>query len=424
MKEIIVKVENVSKKYKLGQIGGGTLNADLQSLWARIIKKEDPNSKIGQENNRNKEFYALKNISFEIYKGERVGIIGHNGAGKSTLLKLLSRVTTPTKGTIKYKGRIASMLEVGTGFHPELTGRENVFLNGAILGMSRNEISQKFDAIVDFAEMKQFIDTPVKRFSSGMYVKLAFAVAAHLDSEIMIMDEVLAVGDMKFQEKCLGKMDTVSKNDGRTILYVSHNMNTIRQLCNRCIVLDHGEIVFDGEVDKAIDIYLGELNNFGCEHDLSLLDREKNYYTSKLHLNHFSIVNLNDYAINTGERLIGILNYSSNVVIENLKFRVNIKLFDGTPITMSAMKDSTTSVCGENSLTISIDTANLVPGKYSMDIVAYEVNEFGTERIHDVVRRSVPFEIVASKGFNNNIEWKNNLWGNYYCKPIDIINNK
>ena len=256
MSETIIRIDHVSKEYRLGAIGGGTLKGDLQSAWARMRGKEDPNGKIGQTTYHNNDrFLALDDVSFEVKKGEALGIIGHNGAGKSTLLKLLSRVTAPTKGTISYNGRIASMLEVGTGFHPELTGRENVYLNGAILGMTRAEIDRKFDQIVDFAEMEQFIDTPVKRYSSGMYVKLAFAVAAHLDSEIMVMDEVLAVGDMKFQQKCLGKMGDAANQEGRTVLYVSHNMNTIRQLCTRCIVLDHGKVVFDGDVEEAIDIY-------------------------------------------------------------------------------------------------------------------------------------------------------------------------
>lgn len=206
MSETIIKIDHVSKEYRLGAIGGGTLRGDLQSWWARLRGKDDPNLQIGKTAyNGNEKFLALDDVSFEVRKGEAVGIIGHNGAGKSTLLKLLSRVTAPTKGSIGYNGRISSMLEVGTGFHPELTGRENVYMNGAILGMTKAEISRKFDQIVEFAEMEKFIDTPVKRYSSGMYVKLAFAVAAHLDSEILVMDEVLAVGDMKFQQKCLGK---------------------------------------------------------------------------------------------------------------------------------------------------------------------------------------------------------------------------
>ena len=250
MSELMLKIENVKKEYKLGQIGGTTLRDELQRLSAKIRKKEDPTRKVGAKNyNQGEKFMALNGVSFEVKKGERVGIIGHNGAGKSTLLKLISRITAPTKGTISLNGRVASMLEVGTGFHPELTGRENVYMNGAILGMTKKEIDRKIDDIIDFSEVRQFIDTPVKRYSSGMYVKLAFSVAAHLDSEIMIMDEVLAVGDMAFQQKCLNKMRDVSNSEGRTILYVSHNMNTIRNLCERVIVLSKGQKIFDGDVE-------------------------------------------------------------------------------------------------------------------------------------------------------------------------------
>lgn len=251
-KPIILKVQNLKKKYKLGLIGGGSLQADLISAWSKLRNKEDPNTQIGSEQVSSGSFFALKGISFEVREGDRLGIIGGNGAGKSTTLKILSHVTSPTEGEVYLNGRISSLLEVGTGFHPELTGRENIYLNGAILGMTKKEVSEKIEDIIDFSECRQFIDTPVKRYSSGMYVKLAFAVAAHLNSEILIMDEVLAVGDMKFQKKCLNKMKSLATDENRTILYVSHNMNTIKQLCNRCIVLDKGEIIFDGGVDQAI----------------------------------------------------------------------------------------------------------------------------------------------------------------------------
>ena len=255
-KEIMIRVRDVKKKYKLGQIGGGTLRGDLQSWWARVRGKEDPNTLIGTDQRLiGTTFMALNGVSFEVRKGEAVGIIGSNGAGKSTLLKLLTHVTAPTEGDIDLYGRVASMLEVGTGFHPEMTGRENVYLNGAILGMTRAEIDAKMSEIIEFSEVGDFIDTPVKRYSSGMYVKLAFSVAAHLDSEIMIMDEVLAVGDMKFQKKCLTKMRQAAQRDGKTVLYVSHNMATIRNLCDRCIVLDQGKVIFDGDVEEAIAIY-------------------------------------------------------------------------------------------------------------------------------------------------------------------------
>ena len=256
-REIAIRLSGVKKMYKLGQIGGGTLRGDLESWWARVRGKEDPNTKIGTDQRLiGQTFMALNGIDLTVYKGEALGIIGGNGAGKSTMLKLLSRVTAPTAGKIWLNGRVASMLEVGTGFNGEMTGRENIYMNGAILGMTKAEIDAKMEDIIEFSEVREFIDTPVKRYSSGMYVKLAFSVAAHLDSEIMIMDEVLAVGDMAFQKKCLNKMRDAAKKEGRTVLYVSHNMNTIRQLCDRCIVLDKGKVVFEGDVEEAIDIYM------------------------------------------------------------------------------------------------------------------------------------------------------------------------
>lgn len=258
MDKTVIKVENLSKEYRFGVIGHGTLHKDIQSWWARIRGKEDPNSKISLHSGpalTGERFWALKDISFEVKKGEVLGIIGCNGAGKSTLLKILSRVTTPTEGIIKVKGRIASLLEVGTGFHPELTGRENVYLNGMLHGMSKTEVKNEFDEIVDFSGVERFIDTPVKRYSSGMKVRLGFAVAAHLKPEILIVDEVLAVGDAEFRRKCLGKMRDVSEG-GRTVLFVSHNMNAIRQLCHRGIVLEEGKIVHRGPTDEIVDKYL------------------------------------------------------------------------------------------------------------------------------------------------------------------------
>lgn len=255
-----IQVTNLSKAYQLGKIGTGTISRDLERWVARVRGREDPYLKIGETNDRTTKgssniVWSLKDINFNIEQGDAVGIIGRNGAGKSTLLKLLSRVTAPTTGNIKVKGRIASLLEVGTGFHPELSGRENIFLNGAILGMRKKEIASKFDEIVDFAGVERYVDTPVKRYSSGMYVRLAFAVAAHLESEILIVDEVLAVGDAEFQKKCLGKMGEVSQGEGRTVLFVSHNMASVKQLCKKGIVLDKGSIGYNGLVENAIQFY-------------------------------------------------------------------------------------------------------------------------------------------------------------------------
>jgi lipopolysaccharide transport system ATP-binding protein len=260
MSNTVISVENVTKTYRLGQIGGGTLKGDVARWWAMLRGQPDPNLKIGEEHHARKmgdQFWALQDVSFEVKEGEVLGIIGRNGAGKSTLLKILSQVTTPTSGQIKIKGRIASLLEVGTGFNPEMTGRENIFLNGAILGMTKAEIRKKFDEIVAFSGIEEFIDTPVKRYSSGMYVRLAFAVAAHLESEILILDEVLAVGDSEFQKKCLGKMDDVSKS-GRTILFVSHNMTAMRALCNQCVLMWNGKVVAEGNAGDVIQQHLGK----------------------------------------------------------------------------------------------------------------------------------------------------------------------
>ena len=262
MSATVISVQNVSKCYRLGLIGGGTLHDDFERWWAKARGRPDPLLKIGQEDQSNGQgeyIWALRDVSIEVKEGEVLGIIGRNGAGKSTLLKILSRVTAPTAGQVKIKGRVASLLEVGTGFHPELTGRENIYLNGAILGMTRQEIKRKYDEIVAFAEVEKYLDTPVKRYSSGMYVRLAFAVAAHLEPEILLVDEVLAVGDAQFQKKCLGKMGDVAQ-EGRTVLFVSHNMGAIQRLCKRCIVMGQGSVALDGEVSHAVGHYLESKN--------------------------------------------------------------------------------------------------------------------------------------------------------------------
>ena len=255
-----IQIENVSKMYRIGQIGTGTISHDLNRWWCKLRGKPDPYQRIGKVNDRENSggdyVWALKDVNLNIEQGQILGIIGRNGAGKSTLLKLLSRVTAPTTGDIRVKGRLASLLEVGTGFHPELTGRENIFLNGAILGMTRVEIRRQFDAIVDFSGCDKYIDTPVKRYSSGMHVRLAFAVAAHLESEILVVDEVLAVGDADFQSRCLGKMEDVSRTDGRTILFVSHNMGAVKKLCPHSALVQHGQVTLCGDTTNVINAYL------------------------------------------------------------------------------------------------------------------------------------------------------------------------
>lgn len=310
---LALKAENISKQYRLGQVGTGTLSHDLNRLWAQLLGKEDPYLKIGESNDRTTKgeseyVWSLRDINFEIEQGDAVGIIGRNGAGKSTLLKLLSKVTQPTTGKIYTKGRIASLLEVGTGFHPEMTGRENVFLNGAILGMTRKEITRKFDEIVDFSGVERYIDTPVKRYSSGMYVRLAFAVAAHLESEILIVDEVLAVGDAEFQKKCLGKMGDVSKGEGRTVLFVSHNMAAVKQLTSNCIMLSQGEIQCIGETDKVISYYAK--SNTSEVHSSWIGSKIAN--SGEIEIKKVEIVDNNSFGISNDEPLV------CNVFLKNI----------------------------------------------------------------------------------------------------------
>jgi len=281
-----IEFENVGKQYRLGLVSTQTLSHDLNRWWTVNVRhKEDPYLRIGETNDRSVKgasdyVWALKDINFKVEQGDVVGIIGRNGAGKSTLLKLLSKVTAPTTGCIRARGRIGSLLEVGTGFHPEMTGRENIYMNGAILGMTKHEISRKLDEIVDFSGCERYLDTPVKRYSSGMMVRLGFAVAAHLDPEILVVDEVLAVGDAEFQKKAIGKMKDVSQGEGRTVLFVSHNINSIRTLCNTGIVLENGEITYSGDIDNAVLHYISDIKN---SRDL-LLDKIK-YYDKDIKIN-------------------------------------------------------------------------------------------------------------------------------------------
>ena len=282
MSKNVIEVEHLYKEYRLGLIGYGTLREDMQSWWARLRGKEDPNSMLFTPSGSNEvktsdHILALNDVSLEVEHGERLGIIGANGAGKTTLLKILSRIASPTKGVAKIKGRVASLIAVGTGFHSELTGRENIYLNGSILGLRKFEIDERFDEIVDFAGVENFIDTPVKRYSSGMYVRLGFAVAAHLDPDVLIVDEVLAVGDAEFRKKALGKMKHVSENQGRTILFVSHNMETIEELCDRSILLDNGAVSFDGKTSEVIHKYLVPQigNRFSSKGETAWSEEEK-----------------------------------------------------------------------------------------------------------------------------------------------------
>ncbi len=420
-REVAIQLSGIKKMYKLGQIGGGTLTADLQSLWARIRGKEDPNTVIGTDKRLvGKTFMALNGIDLTVYKGEALGIIGGNGAGKSTMLKLLSRVTAPTAGEIDIYGRISSMLEVGTGFNPHMTGRENVYLNGAILGMTKAEIDAKMEDIIEFSEVREFIDTPVKRYSSGMYVKLAFSVAAHLDSEIMIMDEVLAVGDMAFQKKCLDKMRDAAKKEGRTVLYVSHNMNTIRQLCDRCVVLDKGKVVFEGDVEEGIQYYVKSAAlTMAVDYDL----REKRMphlpANVKAKMTHLRLCSKEQPLYDMNEEIPFELTVSSSADIRNVSVRLEIRTPDEISVGASILQNFSSLHIGNNFFRLSLDPLGLVPGKYLALLVLYEVNNLGGYEDLDAIWPTFSFEIQNKNQLE--VNWNNNMWGHIKLPELKIL---
>jgi len=366
--DIAIKVEGLSKYYKLGVINNGTLFRDIQTWWARVRGKEDPHAKIGSKYDPTKEgFWALKDLNFEIKKGDRVGIIGHNGAGKSTLLKLLSQITAPTEGSIKINGKIASLLEVGTGFHPEMTGRENIYMNGAILGMSHDEIDKKVNDIIEFSEIGEHIDTPVKRYSSGMYVRLAFAVAAHLDSDILIADEVLAVGDAAFQKKALGKMNELSSGEGRTVLFVSHNMAQVKQLCNKGILLSKGSVVQQNDnINDTIAAYLGvNENNASSENTIWVNDgsfKNDNFCPKRMEIIDFD-ENPVAQALEYGKKYL--LRMTVYCAQNTLSIRFNIGFYKNTELLFAiGIPDDSHFEAGAYAIDFPIDTNLFYEGTY------------------------------------------------------------
>jgi lipopolysaccharide transport system ATP-binding protein len=328
MKDIILKAENISKQYRLGQVGTGTLSHDLNRWWHKIRGKENPYLKIGDTNDRSTKgtsdyVWALQDINFEVERGEVLGIIGKNGAGKSTLLKILSKVTAPTTGSIKSRGRIASLLEVGTGFHPELTGRENIYLNGAILGMTKKEISSKIDEIIDFSGCERYIDTPTKRYSSGMTVRLAFAVAAFLEPEILVIDEVLAVGDAEFQKKAIGKMQDISRQGGRTVLFVSHNMAAVKSLCTRGIVLENGQVIFQGNIDAVIEEYFNEVQLVNDGRRTEIINNSSGFFTR------WFVKDSDLFSIYSDENANICFEFTSNENFKNCELGLVFRNFEG-----------------------------------------------------------------------------------------------
>ncbi|RXR33090.1 ABC transporter ATP-binding protein [Flavobacterium piscinae] len=393
MSDIILKVENLSKQYRLGKIGTGTLSHDLNRWWHTVRGKEDPYLKVGEVNDRssmsnNQYVWALKDINFEVQQGEVLGIIGKNGAGKSTLLKILSRVTSPTVGSVKAKGRIASLLEVGTGFHPEMTGRENIFLNGAILGMTKKEIASKLDEIIDFSGCKRYIDTPVKRYSSGMTVRLAFAVAAHLEPEILVVDEVLAVGDAEFQKKAIGKMQDISKTDGRTVLFVSHNMAAVKSLCTKGIVLEHGGITFSGTSDDAINYYL---ENSYKKSEIKLSERIDRKGNQKLSILNIFVKNKDEVVVgemHSGEYYKLIFEYQKQKDIDPKQLTIVLQFKNEndelvTTIATDELGTKFSEVKEKGTIEVEIPRLQFREGRYSMQYMISEKLSFNTP--HQVV---------------------------------------
>jgi lipopolysaccharide transport system ATP-binding protein len=420
MVENVIEVSNLSKLYRLGEIGTGTLSRDLHRMVARMMGKPDPFLKVGQLNDRAVKgkgdiVYSLQDIDFSIGQGEAVAIIGKNGSGKSTLLKLLSRVTHPTTGEIRVKGRIASLLEVGTGFHPELTGRENIYLNGAILGMRKREIRRRFDEIVDYSEVERYIDTPVKRYSSGMYVRLAFAVAAHLESEILIVDEVLAVGDADFQNKCLGKMKNVSTQQGRTVIFVSHNMASVKSLCRTGLLLDKGRIIEHGAIDHVINRYLNSAARNpaydAITNDMHIIATGEAYFRS-LAVKSIHTEQLN--AIPFDGPLSISFTFECVTSVKNMFFDIKIMSREGVEISLS---QSNWSAYGYHSFepgtySMKAEIENrLQPGLYFLTLGAHKAD--GTTYAY--LENIISFEVL-SISFGGG-EGYNQSWTHGYFRP-------
>ena len=399
--DVILKVENLSKQYRLGLVGTGTISHDFNRFLARIRGKEDPYLKIGESNDRSTKgtseyVWALKDINFEVKRGEILGIIGKNGAGKSTLLKILSKVTGPTTGAIKSKGRIASLLEVGTGFHPEMTGKENIFLNGAILGMTKKEIASKLDEIIEFSGCERYVETPVKRYSSGMKVRLAFAVAAFLEPDILVVDEVLAVGDAEFQKKAIGKMQDISSQGGRTVLFVSHDMGAIEGLCTKCILLENGRIIQFDKTRKVVSSYLNNKNNY---------KKETVFFKNDLFLKSIKLLSEKQESIDLvlyGTSIFFNVEIGSKKEIEN-DFIFEIKIKSETEKVLSTFSTYLNAYRFDDSggttrkIRCKVNSVDLVPGKYYIDLIVVKYMESDKlSTISDVLS----FEVIESNNFS------------------------
>ena len=410
MSDRVLEIENVAKEYRLGVYGSGTLQRDLQSWFARLRGKEDPNRKIfAKEQVKGEYFMALEDISLTLDRGDALAVLGRNGAGKSTLLKLISRITAPTAGEIRVKGRVASLLEVGTGFNAELTGRENIYLNGAILGMTKREITAKMDEIIEFSEVSQFIDTPVKRYSSGMFVKLAFAVAAHLDPDILICDEVLAVGDVAFQQKCLSKMGDVAR-DGRAVIYVSHNMRTVSQLCSRAVFLDRGHLTYDGTVAKAMDMYAGA-GNRSVDRDLDSLPRVRNR-GEKARMTFLRLLGTENIEYDQDSEMRFELAFNSNIDSAATLIRFIVFSNNTMPVAASMSPRFSMEAGKSYKFDISVPLKGLAPGEYTIKLQLCEGKPNGRTMMFDTVTDAGKFIIVDDQSVNSGFAWNEPAWGN------------
>jgi lipopolysaccharide transport system ATP-binding protein len=412
MSETVIKVENLSKQYRLGQVGTGSLSHDVNRLWYKMRGKEDPYLRIGEENDRTSGgnslyVWALRDINFEVKQGEVLGVIGRNGAGKSTLLKILSRTTKPTTGSIKIRGRVASLLEVGTGFHPELSGRDNIFLNGAILGMTKEEVRRKFDEIVDFSGVEKYIDTPVKRYSSGMYVRLAFAVAAHLEPEILIVDEVLAVGDMEFQKKCLGKMKDVSDKDGRTVLFVSHNMEAIQSLTSRSVLMNNGTIAFTGNSFEAIKKYY-------------TLNKKQSEAAMRSHSNKevfISDIRVLANPVRIGEDISFELQINSKNKLRGLTLGVSLMNELDVNVASRMVTSALDLEPGVNKFNVCVSDHTYIPGEYKC---AFAVSRNEKWDIFDSVIGYPDFQIIPDQEDRYFTSKWEKSWGNSFIRHIKV----
>lgn len=418
MSDRLLELEGVSKQYRLGMIGKRTLKKDLASWYAKKRGLPDPNTKIGKEHiNVGEKFWALKDISLNVDRGDAVALIGRNGAGKSTLLKLISRITAPTEGEIRIRGHVASLLEIGTGFHPELTGRENVYLNGAILGMNRDEVSKKMKDIVEFSEIEQFIDTPVKRYSSGMYVKLAFAVAAHLDPDLMICDEVLAVGDLAFQQKCLEKMKDIAR-DGRAVLYVSHNMRTVNQLCSRGIYLQNGKLEYDGTVERAVELYGGSSARSRTRNLDEVPRPRKIGDTMRMQGIEFLDTQSLEYAQDD------VMKFRLSAVSHLPEPRTRIRLIlmnsISTPIAMAESEPFAVKEDEAFTYEIGFNMKGLAPGEYIMGLALVSGTPRGKTVCYDEIADASRFIISEDAAVNDGFIWAERTWGSFRMMPLAI----